>query len=366
MAPFNPITHFGLSDDDFPINQQVIDEINEAVSSPAGLPGVPACLLAFGITDDDIQAASQSGPNNNIQGASQTGLNNNVQGASQSGLNNNTQGPPQSGLNNNIQGASQSGLNNNDDGSLRSELSNYFQGATQPGPNNNTHGASQGGFDNNDVEAAFQGGLDMFKGPFQSGHNNNIQGASQSGSAQYVTRPRAATTMNPIEEEAIETASMSDEDSIIGGQHDYHGEASLPEQCPKSHIHRAAVTARSTEQSDMETDLDFLIRLGDDILPRSESLIANAAQHEHNQDVPACTKDHHNKNCGSVMDIALMEYYYLRSKGVIPERPYEHWGCDTPIKKATIEYYEKCTARVAFRPVNWQSGYTGRGCMFHS
>ena len=341
MAPFSPITHFGLSDDDYPINQQLIDEINEAVSSPAGFPGAPAFLLAFGISDDDIQGASQPDLNNNIQGASQTGLNNNIQGASQSGLNNN------------IQEVSPSGLNNN------------------------SHGASQGGLDNNDIEAAFQSGLNMFQGASQSGLynkfqgasqsglNNNVQGASQSGSAQYITRPRAATTMNPIEEEAIETASMSDEDSIIGGQHDYHVEAPLPEQCPKPHIHRAAVTARPTEQSDMETDVQYLMRLGDDILPRSESLIANAAQHEHNQDVPACTKDHHNKNCGSVMDIALMEYYYLRSKGVIPERPYEHWGCDSPIKKAVMEHYAKCTARVAFRPIDWQSGYTGRGCTFH-
>ena len=329
MAPLNPLSGLGLVEDGHPINHQLRDEINQVIGSGGAFADV-LVHLASGTTDDDTH------------------------GRPQAGLNNNTQRHPQAGLNNNIQAASQSGLNNNGDGSLRSELNNYFQGATQRGPNNNFHGASQGGFDN-DVEAALKHGLNMLKEAYQYGLNKNIQ-----------ARPRAATTMNSIEEEAIETASTSDEESIIGGQHEYHGEASLPEQCPNSHIHRAAVTARPTEQLDMEIDDDFRMRLADDIRPRFESLTANAAQHEHNQDVPACTKNHHNKNCGSGMDIALMEYYYLRSKGVIPERPYEHWGCDSPMMKATIEYSEKCIARVAFRPVNWQSGYTGRGCMFHS
>ena len=198
-----------------------------------------------------------------------------------------------------------------------------------------------------------------------SGINFNIQGPSQYGHAQNVNRPRAATTMNPIEEEAIEVASMSNTNAIIGGLHNHHGEAPLPEQSNNLNIHRAPVTASPTEQSDNDVDERIKNPMMRDIVPRSESLIANAAQHEHNQDVPACTDDHHNKYCGSGMNMALVEYAYLRSLGVIPERPYEHWGCDSPKRKARIEYYEQCSVKVAFRSVNWQSEYTGRGCMFH-
>lgn len=197
-----------------------------------------------------------------------------------------------------------------------------------------------------------------------TGLNNNIQGASQSGHAQNVNRPRAATTMTAIEEEAIGVGSMMETNHIIGGQHNYHGEAPLPEQSQKLHIKKAVMTASPTEQSDNDVD-ERMSPMMRDILRRSESLIANAAQHEHNQDVPACTDDHHNKYCGSGMDTALMEYAHLRSMGVIPERPYEHWGCDSPERKAQIEHSERVSVRMAFRPIYWQSEYTGRGCMFH-
>ena len=210
-----------------------------------------------------------------------------------------------------------------------------------------------------------------------NGVNVNIPGHSQNGHAQNVNRPRAATTMNAIEEEAIEVASMSNTNAIIAGQHNYHEEAPLPEQSHNLHIHRAAVTASPTEQSDSDVtassteqpiddpDERILKPMMRDITRRSKSLIANAAQHEHNQDVPACTDDHHNKYCGSSMDMALMEYAHLRSLGVIPERPYEHWGCDSLERKTRIECFENCSVKVAFRPVDWQSEYTGRGCMFH-
>ena len=198
----------------------------------------------------------------------------------------------------------------------------------------------------------------------QSALNNNIQGASQSGYAQNSNRPRAATTMNPIEEETMEAASMVGTNGSSGGQHNCHGEAPLPEQGLNIHIHRAAVTARPTEKLDIDDEQQLKPMMADIIL-RSESIIANAAQHVHNQDVPACTDDHHNENCGSGMNMALLEYAHLRSIGAIPERPYEHWGCDSPREKEQIELYHRSSVRVAFRPVDWQNGYTGRGCMFH-
>ena len=197
-----------------------------------------------------------------------------------------------------------------------------------------------------------------------SGVNFNIHGPSQYGHAQNVNRPRAATTMNLIEEEAMEVALMSNTNAIIGGQHNYHGEAPLPEQCHNLHTHKAAVTARPTEQSDNGDD-ERMSPMMRDVIRRSKNLIANAAQHEHNQDVPTCTDNYHNKYCGSGKDLALMEYAHLRSLGVIPERPYEHWGCDGPERTAHIETYMNHSVKVAFRPVDWQSEYTGRGCMFH-
>ena len=196
-------------------------------------------------------------------------------------------------------------------------------------------------------------------------NHSNLQELSQYGHAQNVNRPRAATTMNPIEEEVIEVASASNTNGIIGGQHNYHGDAPLPEQGHNLHIPRAVMTASLTKQSDNDDDERILNPMMREIMRRSESLIANAAQHEHNQDVPACTEDHHNKYCGSGMDTPLMEYAHLRSLGVIPERPYEHWGCDSPQRKARIECCEKVSVKVAFRPIDWQSEYTGRGCMFH-
>ena len=196
--------------------------------------------------------------------------------------------------------------------------------------------------------------------------NNNIQQASQSGYVPNSNRPRAATTMNPIDEEAIDVTSMFATNASSSGLHNHHGEAPLPEQGPNLHFHAAAITGRPTKyQSNLDDEQRIIRPMLDDIAVRSESLIANAAQHEHNQDVPACTDDHHNKNCGSCMDMPLMEYAHLRSIGAIPERPYEHWGCDSQPRKEQYEFYEKCHVRVAFRPVNWESGYTGRGCMFH-
>lgn len=196
--------------------------------------------------------------------------------------------------------------------------------------------------------------------------NNNIQSASQSGYVPNSNRPRAATTMNLIEEEAIDEASMVATNGSSSGQHNHHGEAPRPEQGPNLHIPGAAITGRPTKYTlSLDDEQRITQPIMDDIALRSESLVANAAQHEHNQDVPACTDDHHNKNCGSSMEMALMEYAHLRSIGAIPERPYEHWGCDSQLRKERYELYEKCFVRVAFRPVDWQSGYTGRGCMFH-
>ena len=198
---------------------------------------------------------------------------------------------------------------------------------------------------------------------FHSGlDNNNTQEAFQHWYAQNIHRPRAATTMNPIEEEAIEEGSMIEANGILNGLDNYNEDAARLEEWHNLNNQRAAMTADYTDTDDYFNG--EMIPMMGGVLSRSESLIANAAQHKHNQDVPACTDDHHNKNCGNGIDKALMEYYYLRSKGVIPERPYEHWGCDTQERKEKLEEAETLQVRVAFRPVKWDTEYTGRGCMF--
>lgn len=57
----------------------------------------------------------------------------------------------------------------------------------------------------------------------------------------------------------------------------------------------------------------------------------------------------------------VLEYYELRSKGLIEERPYESWGPDSPERAETIDYYFNCHVKQFFRPVDWNKGFTGRG-----
>ena len=196
--------------------------------------------------------------------------------------------------------------------------------------------------------------------------DNDVQEASQYTYTQNTRRPRAATTMDRIQEEAIQGVSMAEAKGVLDGLANYNDEAARQEERRNLNNQRAAMTAEFTRHND-NSEGPQKPMMGD-ILKRSESLIANAAQHEHNQDVPVCTDDHHNencyKNCDSGIDTALMEYYYLRAKGVISERPYEHWGCDTPGEKDRIKKMENLQVRVAFRPVNWNAEYTGRGSMF--
>ena len=190
---------------------------------------------------------------------------------------------------------------------------------------------------------------------------NDVQGPSQHGYTQNIHRPRAATIMNPIEEEAIEEASTAGVNDLINGPDNYNEEAAQQQEWHNLNDQGAAMTASHANPFGYFNGK--ITPMMDNILSRSESLIANAAQHEHNQDVPTCTDEQHNKNCGRGTDMALLEYNYLRSKGVIPERPYEHWGCDTPERKDYLKAFETCHVRVAFRPVKWDTEYTGRGCM---
>ncbi len=215
---------------------------------------------------------------------------------------------------------------------------------------------------NNLIQEYVIEGVEIEMNDVHSGLDNNIQEASQYDYAQNIRRPRAATTMNSIEEEVIEEVSTTEANEIVGGPDEYNEEAAQQEEQHCQQNQRAAMTASLTETGDYFTE-QIRPMMGD-ILSKAESLIVNAAQHEHNQDVPACTDDHHNKHCGRGIDTALMEYNHLRSKGVISERAYEHWGCDTPERKAYLEDLEKVPVKMAFRPVKWDSGYTGRGCMF--
>ena len=186
--------------------------------------------------------------------------------------------------------------------------------------------------------------------------DNNSQEAAQSSCTQKVKRPRAATTMAPIEEEAIEDASMTEAKDVLNGLANHEEEAARQEDRQHRNNQRAVGYDEYAEKP--------FKPMMDEVLERSESLIANAAHHEHSQDAPACTDDCHNKNCGRGIDTALIEYSHLRSKGLISERSYEHWGCDSADRIDRNNCMEKLHVRVAFRPVTWDSGYTGRGSMF--
>ncbi|MCJ1453787.1 hypothetical protein MMC28_004136 [Mycoblastus sanguinarius] len=81
-------------------------------------------------------------------------------------------------------------------------------------------------------------------------------------------------------------------------------------------------------------------------------------QHDH---VPACSDGQHNQNCGIGIDDSVLEYYNLRRKGIIPQKPFEEWGCmernEPNFHKAVID----CTVTTGFRSVEWNKGFTGRG-----
>ena len=167
--------------------------------------------------------------------------------------------------------------------------------------------------------------------------------------------------MAPIEEEAIEDATMTEAKDVLNGLANHDDEAARQEERQRRNNQGGAMTA-SLIGYDEHAEEPFKPMM-DAVLERSEGLMANAAQHEHSQDEPACTDDCHNKNCGRGIDTALIEYSYLRSKGLISERSYEHWGCDSAERIVRNNYMDNLHVRVAFRPVNWDSGYTGRGSM---
>ena len=164
--------------------------------------------------------------------------------------------------------------------------------------------------------------------------------------------------MAPIEEEAIEEASMTEAKEVLHGLASHDEEAARQEERQHRNNQRAVEIDEHAEEP--------FKPMMDEVLERSESLIAKATQHEHSQDEPACTDDCHNKNCGRGIDTALLEYSHLRSKGLISERSYEHWGCDSAERVERNNCMNNLHVRVAFRPVNWNSGYTGRGSMVFS
>lgn len=56
----------------------------------------------------------------------------------------------------------------------------------------------------------------------------------------------------------------------------------------------------------------------------------------------------------------IRDYYEKVSRGLIEERPYEYWGEDTAEEEKRWHQWE-LPIRTAFRPVDWNSGFTGRG-----
>lgn len=168
-----------------------------------------------------------------------------------------------------------------------------------------------------------------------------------------------------------------------------------------SNIYRPHDTPRPSITPSYLEDINFAElskAYRDNIVSREDSLIKNAAQHEHNQRVPACTIDQpggqHNKNCGSGLNVSLWEYNYLCSLGLIPERPLHEWGCDNVSRNTEAQEAEEpkdeeiedgqqkddeqevdkqeeqepknenMKIKMAFRPINWCQGFTGRGSEF--
>ena len=61
----------------------------------------------------------------------------------------------------------------------------------------------------------------------------------------------------------------------------------------------------------------------------------------------------------------LRDYYEKRSKGLIEARPYNSWGPETPEEKAKWQQWW-APIQQTFHPIDWNSGFTGRGGEFSS
>lgn len=97
---------------------------------------------------------------------------------------------------------------------------------------------------------------------------------------------------------------------------------------------------------------------------RQDDLAARANRHIHAQEVPPCTHakgGQHNINCDREFDASVIQYHYLASKGLIRVKGYEDWGCMSREEERHHQDIANTRVRMAFRSVNWDKGFTGRG-----
>ncbi|KAL2046837.1 hypothetical protein N7G274_000855 [Stereocaulon virgatum] len=97
---------------------------------------------------------------------------------------------------------------------------------------------------------------------------------------------------------------------------------------------------------------------------REDNLAARANRHVHAQEVPPCTYaqgGQHNINCDRGLDASILQYHYFVSKGLIRVKDYEEWGCMSREEELHHRDIANTRVRMAFRSVNWDKGFTGRG-----
>ncbi|KAF6240621.1 hypothetical protein HO173_001292 [Letharia columbiana] len=67
-----------------------------------------------------------------------------------------------------------------------------------------------------------------------------------------------------------------------------------------------------------------------------------------------------NMGCYPILSFEIRDYYEKVSKGLIEERPYDYWGPESEEEKA--HWRQWCLPiKKSFRPIDWDSGFTGRG-----
>ena len=67
--------------------------------------------------------------------------------------------------------------------------------------------------------------------------------------------------------------------------------------------------------------------------------------------------------CYPLLSFEIRDYYEKVSKGLIEERPYDYWSPDTAEEEAHWDEWW-LPIKKSFYPIDWESGFTGRGRTF--
>lgn len=95
---------------------------------------------------------------------------------------------------------------------------------------------------------------------------------------------------------------------------------------------------------------------------RKDEMIEKAMFYGQEPYAGRCKEGKHTKNCGNGLDgTDLLEYYWYRSEGQIPEMAEEEWGCEWETRKKQQAEWEDGKVAMAFRDIDWNGGFTGRG-----